>query len=177
MDKKQDGSKCDYHILGHRAEEVTAGLTEPRPVLWIDVGLSASCWLIAWYILVTVQSFPRLAGAVEVIGSDFAPRLLAYCMIVLGMWLLWSGLISRRVEGDRVDWGICLRGKALLLLLVLVYKVVLPLLTFVPSTIALVGASLWLFGERSIKTIASLSIITSLLIYYIFSVQLKVPLP
>ena len=84
------------------------------------------------------------------------------------MWLLWSGLISRRVEGDRVDWGICLRGKALLLLLVLVYKVVLPLLTFVPSTIALVGASLWLFGERSIKTIASLSIITSLLIYYIF---------
>ncbi len=147
-----------------------------KPFPWADVIVSIVCWLLAAYILLTIRDFQRLAGAVEVLGSDFVPRLLSYCFVIFGIWLMASAFVGRGQATAEFDSN-GMTAKLSLLAIVLAYTFLLPIATFLPSTVLLIVVVMRLFGEKSLFKIIATSIIVTAAIYYIFGVQLKIPLP
>ncbi|CEP68253.1 Protein of unknown function DUF1468 [Moorella glycerini] len=148
-----------------------------RSIPWIDLLLSLSCWLLALYILLAVRHFPRLTAAVEVVGSGFVPKLIAYCLVFLGAWLLVTSVLFRKEEVTKIEIGTNNLEKILLIVLLLGFKMLLPVLTFIPGTFLFVAISLKLFGERSLKNIIIISAVATLSLYYVFHSLLRMPLP
>ena len=94
------------------------------------------------------------------------------CMLSISLILSsFSGLKeAKREKGDRKTF-------LLFLLECAIYLIVLKYLGFLISTMLLLGAIVHLLGEKSWCKIILISVVTSLIIYFLFGVYLGVMLP
>ncbi|KJS20712.1 MAG: hypothetical protein VR72_13075 [Clostridiaceae bacterium BRH_c20a] len=148
-----------------------------RKFPWVDLVVILCCWVLASYILFSVKSFVRLTAVVEVVGADTVPRLIAYVLIILGLWLLISSIFLGKNSTTEFEVGKDNFKKAMLLLFLLGYSAVVPIIKFIPGTLLLGVFSLKLLGEQSWKTTFLVSISATLAMYFVFHSLLKVSLP
>ncbi|AJC74458.1 tricarboxylic transport membrane protein [Pseudothermotoga hypogea DSM 11164 = NBRC 106472] len=112
------------------------------------------------------------------LGSAGFPRLVTVCLIVCGVILALRALLSKRVvvKPSRIDTRFVLNLVGLVASFVL-YLYLLKKLGFLITTAPLLFFAMYVFGYRKHFMNVVLSVITSLLIYYVFTVVFKVPLP
>ena len=102
------------------------------------------------------------------------PVLLSIFSILISISFFMSGRHSRESEASSKF----VSKKLLMMLSILfIYYLVLEVLTFVPSTIILLSALLFLLGEKRIWMICIISVSATLLIYFLFSIVLNVRFP
>ncbi len=81
---------------------------------------------------------------------------------------------NAKTESDRVEnW----KQLLLIILLSFIYLLILPKLHFVVATIIYLLLFLWILGERKWWLLVSMSVVTPLLIQYLFGNLLDVFLP
>ncbi|WP_448523392.1 tripartite tricarboxylate transporter TctB family protein [Pseudothermotoga sp.] len=112
------------------------------------------------------------------LGSAGFPRLVTVCLIVCGVILVLRALLSKRVvvKPSCIDTRFVLNLVGLVASFVL-YLYLLKKLGFLITTAPLLFFAMYVFGYKKHFMNVVLSVITSLLIYYVFTIVFKVPLP
>lgn len=106
------------------------------------------------------------------------PALISIFLFFLSISLFSDGLRQIK-EKNTVKNGEPVSWKKLILTITAcaVYIIIMPLITFIPSTIMFIAFMLYLLGERKKLFIVLLSVPFSVIIYFLFSVLLHVMLP
>ncbi|MBP1924742.1 divalent metal cation (Fe/Co/Zn/Cd) transporter [Sedimentibacter acidaminivorans] len=106
------------------------------------------------------------------------PALISIFLFFLSILLFSDGLRQIK-EGISVENDVKVSWKKLISAVIacMVYIIIMPIITFIPSTILFIGYMLYLLGERRKLFIIFLSILVSVIIYFLFSVLLNVMLP
>lgn len=116
---------------------------------------------------------PRLG-----LGSAGFPRLVTFCLILCAVILMVKALIARRKVEQPVrmkrSFVLSFLGCAFLFVL---YVYLLRRLGFLILTPFFLFFAMYFFGARRYVMNAVLSVVTSLALYYVFTLVFKVPLP
>lgn len=110
------------------------------------------------------------------------PMLIACFAVGLGYCLFMEG--KHQVDADKAAGReapkaepIKLKNVVFVVGLSIVYYWAITVISFAPATALFLGALMWFMGERRIKVLVPLSIVTPLAIYVIFVLGLNVRLP
>ncbi len=104
------------------------------------------------------------------------PIIITVLVLLFSISLIIKGIkaSNTKKEADNMDnW----KQFLLIILLSFIYLIILPKIHFLPSTIIYLFFFLWILGERKWWLLASMSIVTPLLIQYLFGNLLDVFLP
>ncbi|MCX7813119.1 MAG: tripartite tricarboxylate transporter TctB family protein [Pseudothermotoga sp.] len=116
---------------------------------------------------------PRLG-----LGSAGFPRLVTVCLILCAIVLIVKTLFAKRKDERTIkisrSFVLSLLGCVVLFTL---YAYLLRKLGFLILTSLFLFFSMYLFGSRRYITNAVLSVVTSLVLYYVFTTVFRVPLP
>ena len=110
------------------------------------------------------------------------PRFVSTCLFILATILLIQGILGARQHPGqnetalRFDKGFLLRFISMLVL-AFAYTQILPLTGYVVTTPPFVAGTMLLFNEKRWIWIVTVSVITSALLYVLFRMIFKVPLP
>ena len=100
---------------------------------------------------------------------------LAYCLFMEGKHQVDQEEASRR--GEEKPEPIDLKKVFCIIGLSVAYYFLIPYLTFIPATALFLAALMWFMGERRLKVLLPLTILTPLALYAIFATGLNVRLP
>ena len=116
------------------------------------------------------------------ISSELLPRIVLITMILCGVGITVEGIKDRRAE--RRDDKIKIYWKPIIAMSIvsLAYACVMPFIGYFISTVIVLFSSIWIFNnfslnKRKCMTTFVVSCTTSVLIYLVFSVLLRVPVP
>ena len=107
------------------------------------------------------------------------PKFLLTIFIVLNAWILIVELIKAG-KAQAAETGEKDRGplRALLMMVILfVYTLVLPIITYIPATIILLVVTMWLFNERRKLLLICMPVGFTMFLYLVFTYALKISLP
>ncbi len=133
---------------------------------------------IAWILLagaVFITSADLPTGSAET-GAGFYPRVVAILIAFFAVLQLGRSIY----EGDSKDHEISFdttKTVVIITTLITVYVLSLPWLGFITGTIIFLSVSMIFSGARSITRVAIASVGLPLLLYYVFTVLLRIPLP
>ena len=129
-----------------------------------------------WYAVLTA-SLPELEVMQKIPGPSFFPWLITAALAALSIALLVQG-IKKLKSANGVSAGQSdLKTPVLALASFAIYLGVLPFLGFVPSSIALFGALMWLYGARNPLMIAACAIGGPLILFVLFRYGFNIILP
>ena len=99
--------------------------------------------------------------------------------IVLNIWILIAELLkaskTQAAETGEKDKGAL---RALLMMVILfIYTLILPIITYIPATIILLVVTMWLFNERRKLLLICMPVGFTLFLYLVFTYALKISLP
>ena len=140
----------------------------------VDIVSAVILLALSVYVIVTAGSFP---SDTRTLGPGFFPTLTAGLLAVFAGWQLIAALL-RKKDGDSPA-----KPKHSLLAILAItalYIAVLPLLGFVIATpLFLIACGLVISetGRQRWKTLVLSSVVTTGMLYTVFSVLLNVPLP
>jgi len=100
---------------------------------------------------------------------------LAYCLFMEGKHQVDQEEASGKSESK--DEPIDLKKVFCIIGLSAAYDFLIPYLTFIPATALFLAALMWFMGERRLKVLVPLAILTPLALYAIFAMGLNVRLP
>jgi len=111
-------------------------------------------------------------------GATF-PKFLLAIFIVLNIWILIAELLkaskTQAAETGEKDKGAL---RALLMMVILfIYTLILPIITYIPATIILLVVTMWLFNERRKLLLICMPVGFTLFLYLVFTYALKISLP
>jgi putative tricarboxylic transport membrane protein len=129
--------------------------------------------LLAVGVFVVSEDLP--AGTGET-GPAFYPRVIAvliamFALLQFGRSTYEDGRNVRKIRGTQV------KTVGIVALLVIAYVLSLPWLGFVTATITFLIVGMVYSGARSVVRVGATAVGLSLLLYYLFGVFLRVPLP
>ena len=110
------------------------------------------------------------------------PRFVSTCLFILAMILFIQGWLGAKQhsEGNKVEntltKGFFIR-LVLMIILAFVYTQILPLTGYVLATPPFIAGTMVLFNEKRWGWIVAVSLITSVLLYILFRMLFRVPLP
>lgn len=112
------------------------------------------------------------------LGSAGFPRLVTVCLIICGVLLIVRALLSKkeRAARSRIDSRFVFSLVGLTVSFVL-YVYLFKKLGFILTTGPLLFFAMYVFGSKKILLNAVLSVVTSIAIYYVFTIIFKIPLP
>ncbi|WP_041077135.1 tripartite tricarboxylate transporter TctB family protein [Thermotoga caldifontis] len=112
------------------------------------------------------------------LGSAGFPRLVTVCLIICGVLLIVRALLSKkeRAARSRIDSSFVFSLVGLTVSFVL-YVYLFKKLGFILTTGPLLFFAMYVFGSKKILLNAVLSVVTSIAIYYVFTIIFKIPLP
>ncbi|KUK02745.1 MAG: Putative tricarboxylic transport membrane protein [Thermotoga sp. 50_1627] len=112
------------------------------------------------------------------LGSAGFPRLVTMCLIVCGIILVLRSLLSKKnlSQSMGIDKKFVLNLVGLVVSFIL-YLYFFKIIGFLITTASLLFFTMCVFGYRKYLMNAVLSVITSTVIYYVFTIIFKVPLP
>ena len=112
------------------------------------------------------------------------PVIVSAFLMLLSVSLFFDGLYQIREEKKLASGGsgedaqkARIRPVLVTIALSIAYFVVMPYITFIPSTILFLGGFIFFLGERRYWLIALVSVISTLTVYAIFGIALSVRLP
>ncbi len=128
-----------------------------------------------------IYSLTKHYGAVKLewkMSPYLFPALISIFLFFLSISLLSDGLRQIKegnleVDDVKVSWKKFIPA----IIACIVYIIVMPIFTFVPSTILFIAFMLYLLEERRKFFVILLSVFVSIIIYFLFSVLLNVMLP
>lgn len=106
------------------------------------------------------------------------PALISIFLFFLSISLFSDGLRQIK-EGSSVGDDVKVSWKKLISAIIacIVYIIIMPIVTFIPSTILFIGFMLYILEERRKIFVILLSVLVSVVIYFLFSILLNVMLP
>lgn len=111
-------------------------------------------------------------------GGTF-PKFLLSIFVVLNVWILIVELLkaskAEAKETGEKDKG-ALRV-VLMMAIIFAYTLLLPIITYIPATILLLFAAMWLFQERRPLLLVCVPVGVSVVLYLVFTFALKISLP
>lgn len=112
------------------------------------------------------------------LGSAGFPRLVTVCMIISGVLLIVRALLSKKEHAarSRIDSRFVFSLVGLTISFIL-YVYLFEKLGFILTTGLLLFFAMYVFGSKKILLNAVLSVVTSIAIYYVFTIIFKIPLP
>lgn len=149
----------------------------------------AQFWLgivfMVFSLLLFLVIIPTQVKSVESADWFNSPRLFPYCIAgligVLGLCQLISGIRQRNVPLDKQkEYSISLMELRLVLItlgLLAVYVFAMQWIPYIPATIVVLAALIFLYGQKNYIKIAAVSVGMSVVIYLAFTYLLKLRLP
>lgn len=110
----------------------------------------------------------------------FFPQIIAILLLVLGVFLLVSGLRRSTKAADEVVFSLSLKEAKLVGLTLgvfVLYTVALYFIPYIPATIAAMGILVTAYGQKSKRKIIISSVLLPLIIYFSFTNLLMLRLP
>lgn len=140
----------------------------------LDIISAVILILLAGYVIITAGSFPQ---STTTLGPGFFPTLTAGLLAIFALWQLVTALLQKKSE----DAPAPPKSSLLAIFAVTgVYIAVLPLVGFLVSTpLFLIAGGLVISEDpkRKWKPVILSSVVTTGVLYTVFSVLLHVPLP
>lgn len=113
-------------------------------------------------------------------GPDFFPKLILTLLAFTSVLLLGSAAIrlKRETDSQPIKLDRQMVGKILLFVVVLFAYILLFFVTgFIVSTILFLLAAQWVFGIRKLVLLGSVSVLVPIVLYFVFTLAFKIPLP
>lgn len=144
-----------------------------------EIFLSIIFIVISITIYILTYQFPQQTVA---LSPTVFPRFVSACLFIISLTLLIQGIagIKRDPEQNKVKLTL---NKAFIIRLLLMiflaffYTQILPLIGYVLATPPFVAGAMLLFNEKRGIWIIAVSIITTALLYILFRIVFKIPLP
>jgi putative tricarboxylic transport membrane protein len=154
----------------------TALGTEKRSMAKRDIYFAVSLMALAALFFGLTYYFPRQTLAMS---PRLFPRVICVGLFFLSAVLLFQAFSRRRMvsETQEEKWGIPGRRFGILILIAFVYTRVLEEASYLLATPPLIAGVMILFNEKRWVRIATVSIATTALLYILFRMVFKVPLP
>ncbi|KAF2958275.1 hypothetical protein AS159_00735 [Thermotoga sp. Ku-13t] len=112
------------------------------------------------------------------LGSAGFPRLVTACLIICGVLLIVRASLSKKeyAARSRTDSRFAFSLVGLIASFIL-YIYLFKKLGFILTTGPLLFFAMYVFGSKKILLNVVLSVVTSIAIYYVFTIIFKIPLP
>jgi len=144
-----------------------------------DIFLSIIFIVISITIYILTYQFPQQTVA---LSPKVFPRFVSTCLFILSITLLIQGIagVKKNSEQKKVQpmfYKVFILRLLLMILLAFFYTRILPLIGYVLATPPFVAGAMLLFNEKRGIWIIAVSIITTALLYILFRIVFKIPLP
>jgi putative tricarboxylic transport membrane protein len=135
--------------------------------------------LLLWYSLSLHYNGPSVEWKMS---PSLFPVLISIFLMLLSVSLLFDGLHQIRMEKslkntEKTAKGIRVKPVLVTIALSIAYFMLMPYLTFIPSSVLFLGVFIFLLGERRYWLLALVAVIGTLSIWAIFGIALGVMLP
>lgn len=138
-----------------------------------DTGIGIGIVLFGFFILINALNMPNMPLG---LGPGDFPEIVSIGLIICGIILAIQS-IGKMEKTKKMYSANSLRDILILIFLSLLYVYLVSYLGFLYLTPFLMFATMYLFGYRKIPYAIVISIIFTLLVYYVFYGIFKVPLP
>lgn len=139
-----------------------------------DVIAAGSLLALSAAVFVVSADFPGGRGGDP--GAAFFPRLIAGTIAVLALALLVKHVVADDRESHEIHPAVA-RRLVIVMAFPILYIFLMPVVGFPLTTVAFLSGLMWYSGARSVPIVVGSSIGVTLVLYYIFVVFFRVPLP
>lgn len=144
-----------------------------------DIFLSIIFIVISITIYILTYQFPQQTVA---LSPKVFPRFVSTCLFILSITLLIQGIagVKKNSEQKKVQpmfYKAFILRLLLMILLAFFYTRILPLIGYVLATPPFIAGAMLLFNEKRWIWIIAVSIITTALLYVLFRMIFRIPLP
>ncbi len=144
-----------------------------------EILLSIIFMIISMTIYILTYQFPQQTVA---LSPAVFPRFVSACLFILSVTLLIQGIagVKKDSEQKKVQstiYKVFILKLLLMILLAFFYTRILPIAGYAVATPPFVAGAMLLFNEKRWIWIIAVSIITTALLYILFRIVFKIPLP
>lgn len=119
-------------------------------------------------------------GNGQAYGPDFFPKLILTLLAISAALLIVGGALRLKKEKSvpHIQFDRSAVGRIVLFIALLITYILLFFwVGFIISTILFLLAAQWIFGLRKVVLLAGVAVILPILLYFIFTMAFKIPLP
>jgi len=144
-----------------------------------EILLSIFFMIISMTIYILTYQFPKQTVA---LSPKVFPQFVSACLFILSLVLLIQGITGIKKESEQKKVKLALNNIFLLKILTMIilaffYLRILPLTGYIISTPLFLAGSMLLFNEKRWFLIVPVSIVATALLYILFRIVFKIPLP
>jgi len=144
-----------------------------------EIILSIFFMIISMTVYVLTYQFPKQTVA---LSPKVFPQFVSVCLFILSLVLLIQGVTGVKKESEQKKVKLALNNIFLLKMLTMIilaffYIRVLPLMGYKIATPLFLAGSMLLFNEKRWFMIVIVSIVATALLYILFRIVFKIPLP
>lgn len=144
-----------------------------------EILLSIFFMVISMTIYILTYQFPRQTIA---LSPTAFPRFISVCLCILSVALLIQGIAGAKKDSEQKKvqstiYKVFTLKLLLMILLAFFYTRILPIAGYVVATPPLIAGNMLLFNEKRSIRIIAVSIITTVVLYVLFRMVFKIPLP
>ena len=144
-----------------------------------EIFLSIIFIVISITIYILTYQFPQQTVA---LSPTVFPRFVSACLFIISLTLLIQGIAGIKRDSEQNKVKLTLNKAFIIRLLLMIflaffYTQILPLIGYVLATPPFVAGAMLLFNEKRGIWIIAVSIITTALLYILFRIVFKIPLP
>jgi len=144
-----------------------------------EILLSIFFMIISMTVYVLTYQFPKQTVA---LSPKVFPQFVSACLFILSLVLLIQGITGVKKESEQKKVKLVLNNIFLLKMLTMIilaffYIRILPLTGYIIATPLFLASSMLLFNEKRWFMIVIVSIVATALLYILFRIVFKIPLP
>jgi len=144
-----------------------------------EILLSIFFMIISMTVYVLTYQFPKQTVA---LSPKVFPQFVSACLFILSLVLLIQGITGVKKESEQKKVKLALNNIFLLKMLTMIilaffYIRILPLTGYIIATPLFLASSMLLFNEKRWFMIVIVSIVATALLYILFRIVFKIPLP
>jgi len=144
-----------------------------------EIILSIFFMVISMTVYVLTYQFPKQTVA---LSPKVFPQFVSVCLFILSLVLLIQGVTGVKKESEQKKVKLALNNIFLLKMLTMIilaffYVQILPLTGYIVATPFFLAGSMLLFNEKRWFMIVIVSIVATALLYILFRIVFKIPLP
>jgi putative tricarboxylic transport membrane protein len=144
-----------------------------------EIFLSIVSIIISLTIFNLTYQFPRQTVA---LSPTAFPRFISVCLFILSIILLIQGIAGAKKNSEQKNVNSTIYKSFTLKLMFMIFLAffyirILPIAGYIVATPPLIAGNMLLFNERRWLWIIAVSILTTALLYVLFRIVFKIPLP
>ena len=144
-----------------------------------EIFLSIVSILISITIFILTYQFPKQTVA---LSPTAFPRFISVCLFILSIILLIQGIAGAKKGSEKKNvksttYNVFTFKLLFMMLLAFFYIRILPMAGYIVATPPLIAGNMLLFNEKRWFWLIAVSILTTVLLYVLFRMVFKIPLP